>query len=386
MDFKMKDRRNTDCVKWDLAREDEIPLWVADMDFEVPEAVKDALIKRVEHGIFGYTFESDRYYFSVIEYFKAYHDLSIHKDLIVTTPGVIAAIKIAIQAFTKADESIIILEPCYHPFKKCITQAGRNVAMSQLILKENEYFVDFADFEAKIKANRVKMFILSNPHNPVMKVYSREELQKLGDICYKYGVILLSDEIHCDFTFNQAKHVPIFNVDQKFCEIAVIMSAPSKTFNLAGLQGSNIFFQNPKLKEKFQETRDLLGNSGLNTMAIEATIAAYNEGYEWLEAVKEIIKSNFDYLDSYLKSEIPQIRLMKHEATYLAWLDCRELNLKKYELEKLIRNDSKVWGNQGYIFGEGGSGFLRLNLACHQETLKSALARIKENIDKQKEA
>ncbi len=386
MEFKMKDRRNTDCVKWDFAREDEIPMWVADMDFEIPEAVKKALIDRVEHGIFGYTFESDRYYFSVIEYFIANHDLTIHKDLIVTTPGVIAAIKIAIQAFTRADESIIILEPCYHPFKKSITQAGRKAVVSQLQLIDDEYFVDFADFEAKIKENKVKMFIMSNPHNPIMKVFTREELQTLGDICYKYGVIMLSDEVHCDFVFNDAKHIPIFNVDQKFSEIAVLMSAPSKTFNLAGLQGSNIFFRNEKLKDKFQAARDMLGNSGLNTMAIEATIAAYNEGQEWLENIKGMIKSNFDFLDGYLKSEIPKIRLLKHEATYLAWIDCRALNLKKYELEKLIRNESKVWANQGYIFGEGGTGFLRLNLACHQDTLKIALERIKENIDKLKEA
>ena len=386
MDFKMKDRRNTDCVKWDLARDNEIPMWVADMDFEIPEAVKNALAKRVEHGIFGYTFESDRYFFSVIEYFKDYHDVTIHKDMIVTTPGVIAAIKIAIQAYTKPDENIIILEPCYHPFKQSISHANRNVIVSQLQLNDREYSVDFADFEAKIKQNRVKMFILSNPHNPVMKVYSQDELQKLGDICYKYGVVLLSDEVHCDFVFNNARHVPIFNVDQKLGDIAIMMSAPSKSFNLAGLQGSNIFFQNEKLKEKFQTTRDMLGNSSLNTMALEATIAAYSEGQEWLEAVKLVIKNNFDYLDMYLKNEIPQLKLMKHEATYLAWIDCRELKLKKYELEKLIRNDSKVWVNQGYIFGEGGQGFIRLNLACHNETLKTALMRIKENIDKLKEA
>lgn len=386
MDLKKNDRRNTDCVKWDLAREDEIPLWVADMDFQVPEQVIKALINRVEHGIFGYTFESDRYFFSVIEYFKANHNLSIHKDMIVTTPGVIAAIKIAIQAFTKPAESIIILEPCYHPFKKSISLAGRNPVVSPLKLLEGEYSIDFADFEAKIKANRVKMFILSNPHNPVMKVYKREELQRLGDLCYKHGVILLSDEVHCDFVFNQARHIPIFNVDQKFSEIAIMMSAPSKTFNLAGLQGSNIFFQNAKLKEKFQTTRDILGNGTINTMVLEATIAAYNDGQKWLSEIKNAIKANFDFLDSYLHQNMTQIKLLKHEATYLAWLDCRDLNLKKYELEKLIRIESKVWVNQGYIFGEGGSGFLRLNLACQKETLHEALKRIKENVDKLKEA
>ncbi len=380
--MKKINRRNTDCVKWDLAKEDEIPMWVADMDIEIPDCVKEALIKRVEHGVFGYPIESDRYFLSVIEFFKRRHNLTVNKENIITTPGVVYAIKIAIQAFTKENESIIVLEPCYYPFKKSIKMAGRKAVVSTLVDEEGEYRVDYKDFEDKIRDNHVKMFIMSNPHNPVMKAFKQEELEMIGEICHKHEVLVLSDEIHCDFTFNGAKHIPFFNVEEGFGHFSIIMTSPSKTFNLAGLEGSNILFENSELRDKFKKTRDTLGNSMLNVMALEATIAAYNEGDKWIEETKKIIKANFDYLDDYLKKNLPKVKLMKHEATYLAWLDFRELNLKYYELEKLIRTESKVWLNEGYIFGSGGAGFERINLACHIDTLKEALDRIKASIDK----
>mgnify|MGYP000871351616 FL=1 len=375
---KIIDRHGTNCLKFDFAKErgkngDELSLWVADMDFEVAKPITDALQAQVNHGIYGYSEVKSDYFDIVKNWFKDNFDWEIKKGSLVKTPGVVYAIAMAVKAFTKEGEAVIIQQPVYYPFSEMIIANNRKLVNSPLVLKDGRYEIDFEDFEKKIVENNVKLFILCSPHNPVGRVWSVEELKRIGDICIKHDVVIFSDEIHADFVYEPNKHHVFASLGESYAANSVIATAPSKSFNIAGLQVSNIFIENKKLKDAFKKEIVKSGYSQMNTMGLVAARAAYESGQEWLDAVREYIKGNLDFLRDYLKENIPQVKLIEPEGTYLVWVDFRELGLTEEEREDLIVNKAKLWIDSGAMFGVDGEGFERFNIACPREYLKMAL-------------
>lgn len=300
------DRKHTGSIKWDTMKEngiDEevIPLWVADMDFKVLPEISDALIKRAMHPIYGYSMITDEYYEAVIHWMKTRHDLFLEKEWIVTTPGVVTALKFAIQAYTKEKDSILINKPVYHPFDASICCNNRKVIENQMILKDGTYQIDYEDFENKIIEHDVKMFILCNPYNPIGKVWTKEELRKIGELCKKYNVIVVVDEIHQDFVYEGYTHIPFFNVEDSFKDFSIICTAPSKTFNLAAMQTSNIFIANKQLRDQFLEVKDKNGIMEPNVFGMTACQAAYTYGAKWVDELLVYLQQNIEYLISFLK-------------------------------------------------------------------------------------
>ena len=378
------ERRGTDCLKYDFASkrglpEGVLPLWVADMDFRISSYIQEALFEQVEHGIYGYTDTLDEYYQAVNKWLGNHYGYNVLEEEIVKTPGVVYAISMAIQAFTRPGDAVLIQQPVYYPFSSVILHNKRELVSNDLVYdKENlTYHIDFADFEKKIVENSVKLFLLCNPHNPVGRAWNREELIQIGEICSKHGVIVFSDEIHADFVW-KGKHQAFLTAKGGFEQIA---TAPSKTFNLAGLQVSNLVIKNKQLRQKFQAALDASGYSQLNAAGLIACKTAYQSGGEWYEAVKKYIQSNIEFMMSYLKENIPQIKMIYPEATYLVWVDCSGLGLTDEELEDLIVKKANLWLDSGRIFGDVGRGFQRFNVACPRKILKQALEQLKEAVD-----
>ena len=375
---KIIDRHGTNCLKFDFAKErekngDELSLWVADMDFEVAKPITDALQAQVNHGIYGYTEVKSDYFEIVKNWFKDNFDWEIKKGSLVKTPGVVYAIAMAVKAFTKEGEAVIIQQPVYYPFSEMIIANNRKLVNSPLVLKDGRYEIDFEDFEKKIVKNNVKLFILCSPHNPVGRVWSVEELKKIGDICIKHGVVIFSDEIHADFVYEPNKHHVFASLGESYAANSVIATAPSKSFNIAGLQVSNIFIENKKLCDAFRNEIVKSGYSQLNTMGLVAARAAYESGKEWLDEVRAYIKDNLIFFRDYLKENIGELSLIEPEGTYLVWVDFRKLGLSEKQREDLIVNKAKLWIDSGAMFGVDGEGFERFNIACPREYLKMAL-------------
>lgn len=381
-------RVDTDCLKFDFAVRrgkpaDVLPLWVADMDFKTSSIVLDEISKRVAHGIFGYTETRDKYFEAVSGWLKKHHNLDIKQNWIVKTPGVVFALAMAVKAFSKEGDAVLIQQPVYYPFTEVILDNNRKLVSNDLVLKEDgKYHIDFEDFENKIKDNNVKLFLLCSPHNPVGRVWTVEELKKIAEICIKYEVVVVSDEIHEDFVFDGYVHTPLVNVDERIKDYCITATSPAKTFNLAGLQISNIIIENANLRHAFKKQIDAAGYSQLNTMGIVACEAAYTYGEQWYIELKKYLKSNLDFVREYLEKELPEIKLIEPEGTYLIWLDFRGLGLSEEEREDLIVNKAKLWLDSGAIFGEVGEGFERINIATNRALLKEALDRIKESIKK----
>lgn len=380
------DRKGTDSLKYDFAVErglpkDVLPLWVADMDFPVEDHIKEALIKAAEHTIFGYSDTKDDYFEVLSSWYERRFFWKVKKEWLVKTPGVVFAIAMAIQALTKENEAIIIQEPVYYPFSSTIRANNRKLVINNLVLKKDKYHIDFVDFEKKIVENNVKLFILCSPHNPVGRVWTREELQKLANICLKHKVYIFSDEIHSDLVYEKDTHTIFANLGKDVEDSCIVATAPSKTFNIAGLQVSNIWIANEKMRDAFKEAIDRAGYSQLNNMGLIATKAAYKYGEEWLEELKIYLKSNIDFVREFLKDKLPNIKLMEPEGTYLLWLDCRELGLSEKERQGLIQNKAKLWLDTGTMFGKAGAGFERINIACPRKTLEEAMNRLKEAIN-----
>lgn len=380
------DRKGTDSLKYDFAVErglpkDVLPLWVADMDFPVEDHIKEALIKAAEHAIFGYSDTKDDYFEVLSSWYERRFFWKVKKEWLVKTPGVVFAIAMAIQALTKENEAIIIQEPVYYPFSSTIRANNRKLVINNLVLKKDKYHIDFVDFEKKIVENNVKLFILCSPHNPVGRVWTREELQKLANICLKHKVYIFSDEIHSDLVYEKDTHTIFANLGKDVEDSCIVATAPSKTFNIAGLQVSNIWIANEKMRDAFKEAIDRAGYSQLNNMGLIATKAAYKYGEEWLEELKIYLKSNIDFVREFLKDKLPNIKLMEPEGTYLLWLDCRELGLSEKERQGLIQNKAKLWLDTGTMFGKAGAGFERINIACPRKTLEEAMNRLKEAIN-----
>ncbi len=380
------DRKGTDSLKYDFAVErglpkDVLPLWVADMDFPVEDHIKEALIKAAEHAIFGYSDTKDDYFEVISSWYERRFFWKVKKEWLVKTPGVVFAIAMAIQALTKENEAIIIQEPVYYPFSSTIRANNRKLVINNLVLKKDKYHIDFVDFEKKIIENNVKLFILCSPHNPVGRVWTREELQKLANICLKHKVYIFSDEIHSDLVYEKDTHTIFANLGKDVEDSCIVATAPSKTFNIAGLQVSNIWIANKKMRDSFKEAIDRAGYSQLNNMGLIATKVAYKYGEEWLEELKIYLKSNIDFVREFLKDKLPNIKLIEPEGTYLLWLDCRELGLSEKERQGLIQNKAKLWLDTGTMFGKAGAGFERINIACPRKTLEEAMNRLKEAIN-----
>lgn len=378
------DRKGTKCLKYDFAArrgypEDVLPLWVADMDFKTSSYVEDALHKVVSHNIYGYTNiqRGDGFFEAVAGWMRRHHNWEVLPEWHVHTPGVCFAIATAIRAYTEVGDAVLIQQPVYYPFSSLIKLNDRKLVSNDLLYDgEGHYTIDFEDFENKIRENHVKLFVLCNPHNPVGRVWEREELKRLGDICKKYQVLVFSDEIHFDFIFQGTHHI-FQEISPEFREFTITATSPSKTFNLAGAQQSNIFIPNRDLKHKFVKQYDVSGLDEPNRFGIAATEAAYTYGDEWYEAAKRYIKENIDFAKEYIEKNLTKVKLVPTQGTYLIWLDFRNTGLDAKTIDDLIVNKAKLWLDSGRIFGNTGTGFQRINVACPRSVLLEALERIK---------
>ncbi|MCK8824637.1 MalY/PatB family protein [Fuchsiella alkaliacetigena] len=376
------ERRNTDSLKWDKIKdEDMLPMWVADMDFKAPPAVVEALIERASHGIYGYAELQDSYYQAVIDWLERRYNWQVKQEWIFTSPGVVPALHILVRALTKPGDKVIIQSPVYYPFFEVVENNGRHVLNNTLVYDGKRYRMDYQELEKQLDS-RVKLMILCNPHNPVGRVWAAEELRRLGKICVENGIVVIADEIHSDLVFAGHEHQVFTTLATEFKENSIVCNAASKTFNLAGVQTSNIIIPNPKLRTAFQHGLDQTGIERPNVFAITALKAAYNHGEQWLEDLLLYLQENLKFLLSYIQKNIPQVEIIEPEGTYLVWLDFRNLGLEDRELDSLLRNEAKLFLNPGHIFGAGGSGFQRLNIACPRSRLKEGLARLAEVINR----
>ena len=380
-------RRGTNCFKYDFAREmgmpeDVLPMWVADMDFPTAPAVLERLHALAEHGIFGYTGVKDAYFSTVHNWSAQRSSWETQRSWLVTTPGVVFAIAIAIRAFTQKGDAILIQQPVYYPFADKVTENDRQLVVNPLILKDGRYEMDFADMERKIVDYHVKMLLLCSPHNPVGRVWTKEELLRVGEICQKHGVLVVSDEIHADFTYAGHTHRVFASVKSEFADFTITCTAPSKTFNLAGLQNSNIFIPNRQLRHAYKKELSACGCGGTNCMGMAACQAAYEAGADWLEQLKQYLAGNLAYIRQFLREKLPDIALIEPEGTYLVWLDLRKLGLTEQQQRQLIVQDAKLWLDTGTLFGQGGEGFERINIACPRTTIKQAMQRLEHAVHK----
>ncbi len=394
------DRNGTASMKWsayhggshggpinpigpDLSGDGPVPMWVADMDFPSPQPVLDALKSRIDHGIFGYTLAPDSYFDSAINWIKKHHDWEIPKEWMTTTPGVVPALHFAVKTFCQAGDKVLVQQPVYYPFFRTITNSGCEVISSPLIDGDDGYAMDFEDLEQKASDPAVTVAILCSPHNPVGRVWREDELRQYGEICNRHGVLVIADEIHMDLMMPGNTFYPYAQLGSEFADNVLVCTAPSKTFNLAGMHLSNMVIPNEKLRRAYNNYMTNTGVAGgHNPLALTAIEAAYNHGEEWLEQVIEYIWGNFQTLKTYIDQHIPQLKVTELQGTYLCWVDFRGLDLGQDKLEKLTQLDAKVLLDEGHIFGQEGHGFERFNLACPRPLLNLALERLKMQIEK----
>lgn len=383
LDFdRIIDRKNTRCLKYDFAvkrgmPEDVLPLWVADMDFETSSYIEDALTERVQEGIFGYSDVQTPYFEIIRDWMIRHHDWEPQEKWLIKIPGVVFALAMAVKAYTDPGDKVLLQQPVYYPFSEVITDNGREVVSNDLVLTEDgTYKIDFADFEQKIIANGIKLFLLCSPHNPVGRVWTKEELEKIGDICVKHGVTVVSDEIHNDFIW-EGTHTVFAGIKKEFADISVTCTSPSKTFNLASMLISNIFIPNQILRRKFRKEMDRAGISQLSVLGLVATEAAYAHGDEWYAAMKNYVRDNIAFARAYVEENLPGVRMIDTQGTYLIWLDFRQTGLTVEQLDHKIIYEAGLWLDSGKIFGKTGEGFERINVACPRAVLQEALDRIR---------
>ncbi|MGN1270759.1 MAG: MalY/PatB family protein [Clostridia bacterium] len=375
-------RYNTKSLKYDFKEEkgkpdDIFPMWVADMDFKLPENILNEIKKRVDHGIFGYSKPDDTYKELVKNWYKKHFSINIKKEWIVNTPGIVFALATAVKTLTKENDYVLINNPVYYPFSEVIENNNRKIISSDLVLTEKyHYEIDFKDLEEKIKKYKVKLYLLCSPHNPVGRVWSKEELSKIIKICKEHNVFIVCDEIHSDFVW-QGTHTSLINY-KEYQNNMIVCTAPSKTFNIAGLQVSNIFIPDNKIREMFQKEMCKTGYSLINTMGIVACEIVYKNGEEWLNELKEYLIENINLVREFLKEKLPNVKLIEPEGTYLLWLDFRETGLTDEEIEDKMSNEAKIWLDGGNMFGKPGERFQRINIALPREKLKLALNQIEK--------
>lgn len=384
------DRRGTNAIKWEpelieehmgAKGEDLLPMWVADMDFKCPQSAINSMKKRAEHGIFGYSKPLEEYYSALYYWYEKRYNWKIKSEWAINSPGIVPALNFIIRALTNQGDKVIIQQPVYYPFKKAIENNGRETVNNPLIMKDGKYVMDYEDLEEKAKDVNTKMIILCSPHNPVGRVWEKEELKKLGEICNKYNIVVVSDEIHSDLILPGNKHTTYGILGEEFENNAVICTAPSKTFNLAGLEISNIIIPNKEIKQKIQQEfeKSFMHSPTPNIFAIEAVPAVYSpEGEEWLEQLLIYLNANAEFIGDFVSENMPNVSYMKPQGTYLAWLDFREVEGHYKELERKIQEEAKVVLDGGSMFGVEGEGFIRINFACPRSLLKEGLIRIKD--------
>lgn len=381
---KLIDRRGTHSLKYDFAARrgmpDEIlPLWVADMDFASPPAVLEALSERVRHGVFGYSDAADEGYFNALrDWFKRRFDWDIEQKWLIKTPGVVFALSTAIRALTQPGDAVLIQQPVYYPFESVIKVNERRLVVNQLLLQDGKYRMNLEEMERQIVDEKVRMFILCSPHNPVGRVWSREELIAVGRLCAKYDIYVVADEIHADFVYSGYRHQVYAALGPEFAERCILCTAPTKTFNLAGLQISNIFIPNERIRRSYIKEIARTGYSQPNLMGLIACQAAYEKGEEWLEELLKYLEGNLAFVRSFLQDKLLQVRLVEPEGTYLVWLDFRALGLSDKELDELIVKKAGLWLDGGSMFGAGGEGFQRINIACPRSLLEEAFNRLEK--------
>ncbi|MFJ7366397.1 MalY/PatB family protein [Peribacillus frigoritolerans] len=376
-------RENSGSAKWDknfltslYGREDVLPMWVADMDFPSPEGIQKALMERLNHPIFGYTVPSETVFTEIQSWLKDRHSWQIDTKWISFSSGVVSAIGTTIQAFTNPGDKILLQSPVYTPFFDMIKNNDREVVNSPLIIEKDRFEIDFNDFEDKLKSG-VKLFLFCSPHNPGGRIWTKDELLRIGELCEKYDVVIVSDEIHADLFHSTSRHYPIGSLSEKLADMTVTLMAPSKTFNIAGLQASFLITSNEKLQKQLQKAQTKLAFHGLNIFALTAMEAAYREGLEWLEDMIGYIEENIKVAEEFIAAEIPSLHVMHPEASYLLWIDCRDLGLTDTEIKDRLIHQGKLALEPGSKYGPGGEGFVRMNLGCSRSVLMDGLNRLK---------
>lgn len=374
------DRRGTDSYKWDSAPEaDIIPLWVADMDFETFPAITEALQRRVAHGIFGYTRVPEAYYEAVCRWFKKRHGWHINREDIIYTSGVVPAVSAVIKALTLPGDQVIVQGPVYNCFFSSIRNNGCEMVSNSLIYNKEElrYEIDFDDLERKLKHERARLMLLCNPHNPGGRVWTRDELTRVAELCRKYGVRVVSDEIHCELTLYDNEYVPFGSLPDELSRGSITCCSPSKAFNTAGLQIANIVCRDAEVRNRIDRAININEVCDVNPFGVIALQAAYSdEGYEWLTQLRKYISANYDLLLERFARELPKCKVIRMEGTYLAWIDCSELHIPSEEIEKMLMHENKVWVNAGSMYGAEGAAFIRINMACTSELLNEGITRI----------
>lgn len=376
---KVISRKGTNSCKWDSIESDNLlPMWVADMDFQTAPAIIEALQRRVSHGIFGYTHVPDAYYQAVISWFKRRHGLTIEKDWIIYTSGVVPALSAIIKALASPGDQVLIQTPVYNCFFSSIRNNGCEIVTSPLIRKDHTYYMDFDDLEKKVSNEKLKLMILCNPHNPAGRVWTREELTRLGEICLRHQVTVIADEIHCELVYPPKAYIPFASISDEFCRHSISCLSPSKAFNIAGLQIANIVSADEDLRKRIDRAININEVCDVNPFGVEATIAAYNEGEEWLNQLLEYLKGNYDSMCQYCAKYLPDYPLTRLEGTYLVWMDCTNTHLTSAELDKRLKTDAGLWLNPGDMYGKEGEGFMRWNIACPRSVMLDGLERFRK--------
>ena len=380
---KITQRRGTNSYKWDSTDDKEVlPMWVADMDFPTAPCIINALEKRVEHGIFGYTRVPEEYYDAVISWFSRRHHWKPRREWFIYTSGVVPALSAVIKALTNVGDKVLTLTPVYNCFFSSIRNNGCELDSCALRYEDNTFSIDYEDLERRAADPKTTLMLLCNPHNPSGRVWTREELRRIGDICIKNNVVVVADEIHCELVHPGFTYTPFASVSEEFQKHSVTCVAPSKAFNIAGLQIANIIVENDKWRQRIDKAININEVCDVNPFGVIATIAAYNEGEEWLNQLLQYIHGNYLFFKDYCEEHLPQLPVAPLEGTYLAWMDCRSLGIPSEELEEELMKKAKLWLNAGSMYGKEGEGFMRWNLACPQQLVKEGLERFSQFVDK----
>lgn len=381
MDFNFDEiipRKNTSCVKWDISTiEGVLPMWVADMDFKTAPAITEAFAKRVAHGIFGYTLTPPAFYEAIVQWWQTRHGFAVQQDHIIPVPGIIPALSVVIRAFTKPGNQVIVQSPVYNHFFISIANCGCTALCNDLVYENGAYTIDFDDLEKKAAEPTAKLLLLCNPHNPVGRVWNKEELLKINEICSRHDVLVVSDEIHSDIVYDGFTHIPFASIVEQAKMNSITCTSPSKTFNLAGVQVAYMMSANEDIRKKLQHVLNEQDTTFLNVFASESLIAAYNHGAEWVLELKQYLYANYQYLAAFIAKELPQLKVLPLQATYLAWIDCSALQRSSESIAQSLLDEQKLWINAGTMYGANGEGFIRMNIATPRALLEEGLYKLK---------
>ena len=377
---KLTNRFNTNSLKWDV-NDNELPMWVADMDFETAPEIREAIRKKVDFGIYGYTIIPDEYYLSISNWWERRHNFKIEKEWILFCTGVVAAISSIVRKMTREGDNVLVQAPVYNIFYNSIVNNNRKVLSSDLCFDGKEYSIDFEDLERKLSDPATTLMILCNPHNPIGKVWSKETLKKIGELCIKYSVLVVSDEIHCDLTYGNS-YIPFASISPEIAQNSITCIAPTKTFNLAGVQASNIIVLNDEIRKMVNRGINTDEVAEPNAFAIEATIAAFTKGEPWLNELIEYLAVNKRVVQEFIYNELPSLNIIHSDATYLLWIDCSSITKDSLDFCKFIRKETGLYVSSGHVYGSNGGHFIRMNIASQRERVEDGLSRLKVGVDK----